>query len=101
MSAAIIAPAARLRVVRVGPHVSVQDAGRRGLMRFGVPASGPMMCTPSTRSVAASASTFTLPVVSLIVRARPLARNVNTPFLKAVPAATSCSSVLPTAAISG
>ena len=42
MSAAIIAPAARLRVVRVGPHVSVQDAGRRGLMRFGVPASGPM-----------------------------------------------------------
>jgi len=36
------APAARLRVMRVGPHVSVQDGGRRGLMRFGVPASGPM-----------------------------------------------------------
>lgn len=31
-----------LRVRTAGPHVSVQDAGRKGLMRFGVPASGPM-----------------------------------------------------------
>lgn len=33
---------ARFRVVRAGPHVSVQDAGRRGMKRFGVGASGPM-----------------------------------------------------------
>src|SRR5262249_41492957 len=25
-----------------GPHVSIQDGGRRGYMRFGVPRSGPM-----------------------------------------------------------
>ena len=31
-----------LRVSFAGPHVSIQDRGRRGLMRFGVPASGPM-----------------------------------------------------------
>ncbi|MDK3074487.1 biotin-dependent carboxyltransferase family protein [Sedimentitalea sp. JM2-8] len=29
-------------VSHAGPHVSIQDAGRRGLMRFGVPQSGPM-----------------------------------------------------------
>ncbi len=29
-------------IAQVGPHSSVQDGGRRGLMRFGVPASGPM-----------------------------------------------------------
>jgi allophanate hydrolase len=29
-------------VSAVGPHVSIQDAGRVGFMRFGVPASGPM-----------------------------------------------------------
>src|SRR5690554_826711 len=33
---------ARFEVVAVGPHVSVQDAGRPGLMRYGVPGSGPM-----------------------------------------------------------
>jgi biotin-dependent carboxylase-like uncharacterized protein len=33
---------AKLRVMQAGPHVSLQDAGRRGVMRFGVPASGPM-----------------------------------------------------------
>lgn len=32
----------RLSILRAGPLVSVQDAGRPGLMRFGVPASGPM-----------------------------------------------------------
>lgn len=30
------------RIARVGPHVSIQDGGRPGLMRYGVPASGPM-----------------------------------------------------------
>lgn len=29
-------------VTHVGPHTSIQDSGRPGLMRFGVPASGPM-----------------------------------------------------------
>ena len=33
---------ARFRVTHAGPQVTVQDAGRPGLMRFGVPASGPM-----------------------------------------------------------
>ncbi len=31
-----------LRVAFAGPHVCIQDQGRPGLMRFGVPASGPM-----------------------------------------------------------
>lgn len=31
-----------LKVVHAGPHVTVQDGGRPGFMRFGVPASGPM-----------------------------------------------------------
>lgn len=31
-----------LKVVFAGPYVSVQDGGRRGMMRFGVPRSGPM-----------------------------------------------------------
>ena len=31
-----------LHVTRAGPSVTVQDGGRPGLMRFGVPASGPM-----------------------------------------------------------
>src|SRR6266496_2888377 len=35
-----------------------------------VPASGPMMWTPSTRSFAASASTLTKPSVSALARAR-------------------------------
>lgn len=33
---------AALSVVSAGPHVSIQDAGRSGFMRFGVPMSGPM-----------------------------------------------------------
>jgi allophanate hydrolase len=32
----------RLEIVTAGPHVTLQDAGRPGLMRYGVPASGPM-----------------------------------------------------------
>lgn len=30
------------RVVAAGPHVSIQDAGRPGFLRYGVPTSGPM-----------------------------------------------------------
>jgi len=33
---------ATLEILQAGPHTSVQDAGRAGLARFGVPASGPM-----------------------------------------------------------
>jgi len=33
---------ARLTVRSCGPLVSYQDGGRFGMMRFGVPASGPM-----------------------------------------------------------
>jgi biotin-dependent carboxylase-like uncharacterized protein len=33
---------ALFRILHAGPQVSVQDGGRRGLMRYGVPASGPM-----------------------------------------------------------
>ena len=33
---------ARLRVVSAGPFVTIQDGGRFGRLRFGVPASGPM-----------------------------------------------------------
>jgi biotin-dependent carboxylase-like uncharacterized protein len=33
---------ARLRVVQAGPLITLQDAGRPGFLRFGVPASGPM-----------------------------------------------------------
>jgi allophanate hydrolase len=33
---------ARLTVIQAGPHVTFQDAGRFGKMRFGVPTSGPM-----------------------------------------------------------
>ncbi|MDT8855421.1 biotin-dependent carboxyltransferase family protein [Paracoccaceae bacterium Fryx2] len=32
----------RLAILKAGPLVSVQDGGRPGMMRFGVPASGPM-----------------------------------------------------------
>lgn len=32
----------QLRVAFAGPYVTLQDAGRPGLLRFGVPASGPM-----------------------------------------------------------
>jgi biotin-dependent carboxylase-like uncharacterized protein len=37
-----------LSVIATGPHVSVQDSGRCGFMRFGVPASGPMDRTSFT-----------------------------------------------------
>ena len=35
----------RLRITHAGPHVSYQDGGRHGMLRFGVPESGPMDCT--------------------------------------------------------
>ena len=35
-------PDARFTVKFAGPHVSIQDCGRSGKMRFGVPRSGPM-----------------------------------------------------------
>ena len=44
-----------------------------------VPASGPMMCTPSTWSVALSARILTKPSVSPLVRARGVAVNGNLP----------------------
>ena len=40
-------------VTQVGPHVSIQDSGRPGLMRFGVPVSGPMDRTAFTIANAA------------------------------------------------
>ena len=46
-----------------------------------VPASAPMMCTPSRRSVAASASTLTKPSVWPVQRARAFAENGNLPAL--------------------
>lgn len=35
-------PVARLTVLSAGPHVTLQDGGRPGFLRFGVPASGAM-----------------------------------------------------------
>lgn len=32
----------QLHILSAGPHVTLQDGGRRGMMRFGLPASGPM-----------------------------------------------------------
>src|SRR5262245_34161964 len=66
-----------------------------------LPASGPMMWTPSTRSVLASARIFTKPSVCRLTLARPLAVNGNFPALKATPAAFSSSSDFPIDAISG
>jgi 5-oxoprolinase (ATP-hydrolysing) subunit C len=33
---------ATLRILRAGPGTTIQDGGRRGYLRFGVTASGPM-----------------------------------------------------------
>ena len=46
-----------------------------------VPASVPMMWTPSTLSVVASARIFTKPIVVLLALARPFAVNGNLPIL--------------------
>src|SRR5258708_7094158 len=60
-----------------------------------------MMCMPSTRSVAASATIFTKPTGSSIPSARPLIENGNWPVFTAIPSAFACCSLLPTQAISG
>ena len=52
-------------------------------------------------SVSACASTFTKPAGSAIATARPTAANGKLPALYGMPSAFSCSSVLPTQAISG
>ena len=46
-----------------------------------LPASGPMMWTPSTRSVVLSARIFTKPSVVRLTLARPFAVNGNLPTL--------------------
>ncbi|MBD3763590.1 MAG: biotin-dependent carboxyltransferase family protein [Rhodobacterales bacterium] len=33
---------ARLQITRAGPHCTIQDGGRAGFLRWGIPASGPM-----------------------------------------------------------
>ena len=53
------------------------------------PACGPMMWTPSTLSVAASARTYTNPSVSWLILARLLATKGNLPFLYWTPEAFS------------
>ena len=65
-----------------------------------VPAKEEMMWIPSTRSLFASATTFTKPSVSRLVLARLLARNGNLPTFTS-PRAFASSSVRPTPAISG
>src|SRR6266508_4405218 len=64
-------------------------------------ANAPMMCTPSTASVFASARNFTRPLVSPSARALALAMNGKVPARYSIPSAFSCCSVLPTQAISG
>lgn len=45
---------ARLKIEAAGPLTSVQDAGRRGAMRFGVPCSGPIDRFAFTTALAAA-----------------------------------------------
>jgi biotin-dependent carboxylase-like uncharacterized protein len=52
-------------VTQVGPHVSIQDSGRRGLMRFGVPESGPMDRTAFAIANAALGNTTIPPVIEI------------------------------------
>ncbi len=54
-----------------------------------LPTSGPIMCTPRTRSVLASASTFTKPSVVALTLARAFAVNGNLPTLYSMPAASA------------
>ena len=66
------------------------------------PARGPMMCTPSTRSVFASARIFTRPsVVAQRARAAVGGNGKRALAIRRRSAAFSSSSVLPTEAISG
>lgn len=65
------------------------------------PALGPMMWTPRTLWVSASAMNLTKPSVSMFVLALELATNGNLPVLYLMPAAFSSSSFLPVQATSG
>src|SRR5207237_947220 len=65
------------------------------------PAMGPTMCTPRISSSSRAATIFAKPAGCSRARARPLARNGNTPLLYSRPLALTCSSVSPTQAISG
>lgn len=55
----------QLRVEFAGPQVSVQDCGRQGFMRFGVPASGPMDRRSAEISLAALNLPPTHPVIEV------------------------------------
>ena len=63
-----------IRVVIDGMPVAIVRSAR-------LPASAPMMWTPNTRSVFASASTLAKPSVAAMVLARALAVNGNFPIL--------------------
>lgn len=52
-------------VSHVGPHTSIQDAGRRRLLRFGVSASGPMDSAAFAIANAALANGEELPVIEI------------------------------------
>ena len=53
-------------VVAAGALASVQDAGRRGWRRMGVPASGPLMCgNNSTKAHRLSAGRYLRPIASV------------------------------------
>ena len=56
---------ATLTVVNAGPLVTVQDAGRPGLMRFGIPASGPMDRGAFTIANAALANAGMAPAIEI------------------------------------
>ena len=56
---------ANLIVTQVGPHTSIQDSRRRGMMRFGVPASGPMDRIAFAAANAALGNPTTAPVIEV------------------------------------
>jgi biotin-dependent carboxylase-like uncharacterized protein len=56
---------ARLRVEQAGPLTTVQDGGRRGWLRFGVPASGPVDRLASSAANAAAGNAAGAPAIEL------------------------------------
>ncbi|MEF3046495.1 5-oxoprolinase subunit C family protein [Pseudotabrizicola sp. L79] len=56
---------ARLSVAFAGPHVTVQDQGRPGQMRFGVPCSGPMDRASAAIAQAALGTPATAPLIEV------------------------------------
>ena len=54
-------------VSAVGPHVSIQDAGRSGFMRFGVPGSGPMDRISFTAANTALGNAGDLPCIEVSI----------------------------------